>query len=76
MKKIGQNCGWVIPRKERRVLRLLLMRTREYEHEFVTKSPSIPRKRVARIQVEFTRDELSEFEVSVRIVRQPGSPSD
>lgn len=70
MKKIGQNCGWVIPRKERHVLKLLLMRTREREHEFVTKSPSIPRKRAVKIQVEFAREELSEFEVSVRIVRK------
>ena len=71
MKKIGRNCGWVIPHKERRVLRLLLMHIRECEHELVTRSPSIPRKRAAKIQVEFAREELSEFEVLVRIVQNP-----
>ena len=68
MKKIGQMRGWFIPHKERRVFKLLLMHTRECEHEFVTKSPSITRKRAARIKVEFAREELSEFEVLVQIV--------
>ena len=75
MKKIGQKCGWVIPHKERRVVKLLLMHNRECEHEFVTKSPSIPRKRAARIKVEFAREELSEFAVLVKIVIEPSTPT-
>ena len=43
MKAISEKCGWVIPKKERRVLKLLRNHTREYEHEFVSKCPSTPR---------------------------------
>lgn len=75
MKKIGQIRGWVIPQKERRLLNLLSMHTREREHEFVTKSPGLPRKRAARIQVEFAREDLSEFEVLIQMLMQPGSPA-
>ena len=58
------------------MLKLLLMRIHERDHEFVTRSPSILRKRAVRIQVEFAREELSEFEVSVQIVIKPSGPSD
>ena len=75
MKKIGQIRGWVVPHKERRVLKLLLMYTRECEHEFVINSPSVPAKRVVRIKVEFAPEELSEFEVSVQVVVPPGRPT-
>jgi hypothetical protein len=68
MKAIGAKCGWVIPSKERRVLKMLRTHTRECEHEFVTKSPSVPgRKSVLRIQVEFAREELSAFQPAVQL---------
>lgn len=75
MRKIGQIRGWVVPHKERRVLKLLLMHTREREREFVINSPSVPGKRAVRIRVEFAPEELSEFEVSVRVVAPPRSPT-
>jgi hypothetical protein len=75
MKAIGQKCGWVIPRKERRVLKLLRVHTRECEHEFVTKSPGVPRRKtVLKIQVKFAREELSDFQVLVQIVTPADGP--
>ena len=69
MKSIGEKCGWVIAKKERRVLKLLRNHIRECDHEFVAKSPSVPRQKpVQRIQVEFAREELSAFQPIVRIL--------
>jgi hypothetical protein len=65
MKVIGQKFAWIIPWKEKRVLKLLRVRTRECELEFVTKSPGVP-PRKARIHVQFAPEELSAFEVSVQ----------
>jgi hypothetical protein len=62
MKAIGEKCGWVIPKKERRLLKLLRVHTCECEHEFVAQSPTIPRRKAAmRIHVEFAREEVSAF---------------
>jgi hypothetical protein len=72
MKAIGQKCGWVIPKNERRVLKLLRTHAREREQEFVTKSPVVPaRKQGSTIQVQFAQEELSAFEARVQI-RRPG----
>jgi hypothetical protein len=68
MKAIGQKCGWVIPPKERRVIKLLRVHTRQSEHGLVPKGPGIPRRKpVIKIQVQFAREELSDFEVLVSI---------
>jgi hypothetical protein len=69
VKAIGQKWGWVIPGKERHVLKLLRVHTRECEHEFVAKSRTVRRREPAvRIQVEFAREDLSTFQVPVQIV--------
>jgi hypothetical protein len=68
MRATGEKCGWVIPKKERRVLKLLRTHSRECEHEFVSKCPSAPhRKPDLKIRVEFAREELSAFQPIVRI---------
>jgi len=73
MKAIGEKCGWVIPRKERRVLKLLRTRTRVRDHEFVTNCPVIARRKpFLRIRVEFGQEELSAFEPPVVIRSKPG----
>ena len=71
MKAIGDKCGWLIPRKERRVLRLLRTHTREGEHEFVTNSSGIPRPKAPieiRIQVLFAAEDSTAFEPQVRFL--------
>jgi hypothetical protein len=69
MKAMSEKCGWVIPKKERRVLKLLRNHTREYEHEFVSKCPSTPRwKPDLKIRVEFAQEELSAFHPTVHIL--------
>jgi hypothetical protein len=71
MKTIGDKCGWLIPRKERRVLRLLRTHTREGEREFVTNSSRIPRPKASseiRIQVMFAAEDLTAFEPEVRFL--------
>ncbi len=74
MKVIGEKCGWVIPRRERHVLKLLRYHTREREHDFVSKASSDARGKPAKmISVEFAREELSAFEPAVRIVPQSES---
>ena len=63
MKAIGDKFGWVFPRKERRVLRLLRAHDRECDHEFVTNCPG---KAPRRIRTEFAKEELSAFQPHVR----------
>jgi hypothetical protein len=72
MKTFGEKCGWVIPRKERRVLKLLRTHACELDREFVAQSPSVPRRKARmKIQVEFAPEELSAFHPLVRIVTRP-----
>jgi len=72
MKAIGEKCGWVIPRKERRVLKLLRTHTRACDHEFVANcAPIARRKPFLRIRVEFGAEESSAFEPPVVIKTKP-----
>ena len=72
MKAIGEKCGWVIPRKEKRVLRLLRTHVRECDHEFVTNCPGVPcRKAPRRMPVEFAEEQLTAFEPHVRVLAKP-----
>ena len=69
MKVIGQKCGWVVPQRERRVIKLLRVHTCECDHEFVINSPTVPRQKPGvKIQVEFAPEEASAFEPSVQVV--------
>jgi len=69
MKVAGEKCGWVIPRKERRVLKLLRAHKRECDLEFVEKSPSLARRRsISRMQVEFAREDLTAFQPLVELL--------
>ena len=68
MKVIGEKCGWVVPQKERRVIKLLRVHTCECDHEFVINSPSVPRRKAGlKIHVEFAPEELSAFEPAVQV---------
>src|SRR5689334_22187663 len=62
MKAIGDKFGWVFPRKENHVLRLLRTHARECEHEFVI---NCPRKAPRRIRTQFAKEELSAFQPHV-----------
>ena len=74
MKAIGEKCGWVVPKKERRLLKLLRAHTRECQQAFVAQSPTIPRHKPAgRIHVEFAREELSAFEPQVYMAKPAGN---
>src|SRR5579862_7338151 len=72
MKAIGEKCGWVIPRKERRVLKLLRTHTRECEERFVRESPIVAKsKSPLRIVVQFAEEASSAFEPNVEIWKNP-----
>jgi hypothetical protein len=66
MKTIGEKCGWVIPGKERRVLKLLRTHARDRDREFVTRCQASAK--AVRIRVQFAEEELSAFQPCVRIV--------
>jgi hypothetical protein len=69
MKTIGEKWVWIIPRKERRTLKLLGTHLRERERELVLQCPTASaRERSLNIRVEFAREELSEFNPPVRIL--------
>jgi len=71
MKAIGEKCGWVIPRKERRVLKLLRTHTRECEERFVRESPIVAKsKPPLRIVVQFAEEASSAFEPNVEILEE------
>jgi len=69
MRTIGQKCGWVIPRGERRVHKLLRTHTRECDQQFVTQFSVAPGyRRSVRILVQFAQEELSAFQPAVQML--------
>lgn len=69
MKAIGEKCGWVIDRKERRLLKLLRVHAREFEEDIVRNSSPVPNWEAAvRIKVEFGDEKATEFRPAVQII--------
>ena len=67
MKITGRTCGWIIPGKEKRVLKLLRNHQLECDQDFVARCPRIIRRKSTRsLHVEFAREELSAFGVLIR----------
>ena len=71
MKAIGRKCGWVIPKKERRVLALLRTHTCERDYDFVTESSGNPGRKPIRVKVDFAQEGLSAFEPTIQVVTNP-----